>query len=131
MDGQARSTRREPGSPNEQRSNERPTHHYYCDPHYDATDYARDRADFAGLINYMDRSNTTNNPPKKGNFIAIYAIFFDHAGKVTLDENILGVKFMRYLADVGDNGVIDNHLQRWYRDVRDGLVQQARLATSG
>jgi hypothetical protein len=97
---------------------------YYCDPHYDATDYARDRADFAGLVYYMDRSSSTNNPAKQGNFIAIYSIFFDHAGKPTLDENILGIKFMRYLADVGDNGVVDNHLQRWYRDVRDGVIKK-------
>ncbi len=100
---------------------------YYCDPHYDATDYARDRADFAGLINYMDRSFLGTHPPKKGNFIAIYSIFFDHAGKATLDENILGVKFMRYLADVGDNGMVDNRLQKWYRDVRDGVITAGPL----
>jgi hypothetical protein len=98
---------------------------YYCDPHYDPDDYARDRVDFAALINYMDRG--ADGKPKKGNFIAMYSIFFQHSNTSgVIREAILGVKFLRYVADAGDNGVIDNHLQRWYRDMRDG-----RLGNSG
>ncbi len=95
---------------------------YYCDPHYDAMDYARDRVDFAALVNYMDRSAAAGNAPQKGNFIAMYSIFFAHNTAATIKENILGVKMMRYIADAGDNGFIDNHLERWYRDQRDGLL---------
>lgn len=95
---------------------------YYCDPHYDADDYARDRADFAGLINYIDKPGGAAQP-KKGNFIAMYSIFFRNANQDgslnKLRDNILGVKMLRYLSDAGDNGIIDNHLQRWYRDTRD------------
>lgn len=86
-----------------------------CSTYYDAVDFARDRVDFAALIDYT--------PKFKGNFIAMFSIFFPH---ITTDaarpynnylrDNILGVKFMRYVADAGDNGVIDNPLQRWYRD---------------
>jgi hypothetical protein len=92
---------------------------YYCDPHYDATDYAKDRVDFAGLVNYMDKPG--GGKPKPGNFIAMYSIFFKHGQDVNapLGEDILGVKMLRYIADAGDNGEIDNHLQRWYRDQRD------------
>src|SRR5437763_11710003 len=89
---------------------------YYCDPHYDADDYTRDRADFAGLINYMDKSSVAPFQPKKGNFIAMYSIFFAHNKKTGACEgklcgDILGVKTLRYIADAGDNGIIDNHLQ--------------------
>jgi Flp pilus assembly protein TadG len=100
---------------------------YYCDPHYDADDYARDRADFAGLINFMDRSSDPGNPAKKGNFIAMYSIFFAHANQ-TLTSNMLGVKTLRYIADAGDNGIIDNHIQRFYRDVRDGVIPPNAVA---
>jgi len=90
-----------------------------CSPSYDADDFARDRADFAALIDYT--------PTLKGNFIAMFSIFFPHTSTtgvktnsvndtVYLRENILGVKFMRYLADAGDNVIIDNPLQAWYRD---------------
>ncbi len=92
-----------------------PANPYYCDTHYDAEDYAKDRADFAGLINYTKST--------KGNFIAMYSIFFDHQSNNSTNGigiNILGVKMLRYIADAGDNGIIDNHLQRWYRDVHDG-----------
>ncbi len=91
---------------------------YYCDTHYDADDFAKDRADFAGLIDYTDTT--------KGNFIAMYSIFFSHqssaAGSSNIGVNILGVKTLRYIADAGDDGIIENHLQKWYRDVRDGKI---------
>ncbi len=82
-----------------------------CSKHYDATDYARDQVDFASLIDF-----TTN---VKGNFIAMFSVFFRHTranSPTPLQAYILGAKFMRYVADAGDNGVIDNHVQHWYRD---------------
>jgi hypothetical protein len=88
-----------------------------CSKAYDADDFARDQVDFAALIDYT--------PTLKGNFIAMFSIFFPHTVQGTtntvndtvyLRENILGVKFMRYVADAGDNGIIDNPLQAWYRD---------------
>ncbi|MCC7451528.1 MAG: hypothetical protein IT324_29230 [Anaerolineae bacterium] len=110
------------------------TSNYYCDPHYDADDYARDRADFAGLINYIDKPGGSGTP-KKGNFIAMYSIFFRNANQDgslnKLNDNILGVKMLRYLSDAGDNGIIDNHLQRWYRDTRDRGWPSASPAIPG
>lgn len=83
-----------------------------CDQKYDPDDYARDQADQAGLLEY--------SPSQKGDFIAMFTIFFAHkdAAAATVgavNANILGVKFLRYMADAGDNGYIDNHLQAWYR----------------
>src|SRR5947199_271583 len=51
----------------------------------------------------------------------MYSIFFAHANN-TIGGNILGGKTLRYIADAVDNGVIDTHLQRWNRDVRDGVI---------
>jgi hypothetical protein len=86
----------------------------YCSPEYDADDYARDQADWAGLINYTDTV--------PGDFIAMFTIFFskkDATGNErALGQYILGVKLMRYIADAGDNGRIDNNLQEWYRYYR-------------
>lgn len=88
-----------------------------CSANYDADDFARDRVDFAALIDFT--------PKLKGNFISMFSIFFPHQSSDStnssraltyLNDNILGVKFLRYMADAGDNGVIDNPLQRWYRD---------------
>lgn len=85
-----------------------------CSKYYDADDYARDQADWAGLLQYTDKT--------PGDFIAMFGIFFgkkDSAGQEkSLGENILGVKFMRYMSDAGDNGRIDNNLQEWYRHFR-------------
>jgi hypothetical protein len=85
-----------------------------CSKYYDADDYARDQADWAGLLQYTDRT--------PGDFIAMFGIFFgkkDSAGQEkVLGENILGVKFMRYMSDAGDNGRIDSNLQEWYRHFR-------------
>jgi hypothetical protein len=82
-----------------------------CDPHYDAMDYARDMADEAGLLQY------TNTKP--GNFIAMFTIFFAHhpAGVTAYSpgDKFLGIQFLRYMADVGDNGQVDDNLQNWYR----------------
>ncbi|MBX3083481.1 MAG: VWA domain-containing protein [Anaerolineae bacterium] len=86
----------------------------YCSKYYDADDFARDEADWAGLIQYTDRT--------PGDFIAMFTIFFskkDNTGNERpLGENILGVKLMRYISDAGDNGRIDNNLQEFYRHFR-------------
>lgn len=87
-----------------------------CDPRYDAADYARDQADYAGLLKYVDAAaDNSGGRDVPGNFIAMFTIFFSHSGAATLDDGILGVKVLRYIADAGDNGTIDNPLQSWYR----------------
>src|SRR5262249_5829541 len=96
---------------------------YQCDPQYDAMDYARDRVDFAALSDYTKS--------QKGNFIAMYSIFFAHSSATTLGDFILGVKFARYVADAGDNGTIDNPIQRWYRDSRDNRTLDPLLPNHG
>ena len=96
----------------------------YCDIQYDPDDYARDQADFAGLIDYT--ANT------KGSFIAMFSIFFAHKMGTSdyVNDNILGVKFLRYMADAGDNGVIDNRLQQWYRYQHQTRVEGALALSS-
>ena len=71
--------------------------------HYDADDYARDMADFAGLVEVQE------NVP--GNFIAMFSIAF---GEEASDPT--AASLMRYIADAGDNGFIDNNLQQDWRD---------------
>lgn len=71
---------------------------------YDADDYARDWADFAGLINI--------NSEVAGNFIAIFTIGF---GDDVANTNT-GAPLLRYIADAGDNGIIDNDLEQDWRD---------------
>jgi len=72
---------------------------------YDADDYARDMADFAGLIEVVPDG-------KKGNFIAMFSIGF---GEKAVSEPA-AAPLMRYVADAGDNGFIDNNLQQDWRD---------------
>lgn len=74
--------------------------------HYDADDYARDMADYAGLVEVQE------NVP--GNFIAMYSIAFgeEAAGSTA-------AALMRYVADAGDNGFIDNNLQQDLREDRN------------
>ncbi|MBN1963988.1 MAG: hypothetical protein JW910_05045 [Anaerolineae bacterium] len=76
--------------------------------YYDAMDYTMDMADFAGLVEVMD------NVP--GNFIAMYSIGFG-----TPEESIspLGEAALRYVADAGDNGLIDND---WFQDCREDHI---------
>lgn len=76
--------------------------------HYDADDFARDMADFAGLIELEE-----NGPP--GNFIAMFSIAF---GQEVVSEPT-GAPLLRYIADAGDNGFIDNNLQQDLREDRD------------
>jgi Flp pilus assembly protein TadG len=94
-----------------------------CDPRYDPDDYTRDQADIAGLIEFSDKM--------RGNFISMFTIFFaqrDPQGRLTnIAHNILGVKVLRYIADAGDNGVIDNHLQAWYRATRPNYSQMEAM----
>ena len=80
-----------------------------CDvAHYDANDYAMDMADFAGLVEVRRGVS--------GNFIAIYSIGF---GTETEPIEKLGEATLRYLADAGDNGLIDNN---WQQDCRNDGV---------
>lgn len=75
---------------------------------YDADDYARDMADFAGLIEVA--------PNQPGNFIAMYSIAF---GEDVVNEPT-GAPLLRYIADAGDNGFIDDNLEQDLRD--NGLI---------
>jgi Flp pilus assembly protein TadG len=72
--------------------------------HYDADDYARDMSDFASLVEVA-----TGHP---GNFIAAFSIGFGE--DVATDPT--GAPLLRYIADAGDNGFIDNNLQQDWRD---------------
>lgn len=74
---------------------------------YDADDYARDMADLAGLIEVDDGI--------PGNFVAMFAIAF---GAEAADEPT-AAPLLRYIADAGDNGFIDNNLQQDLREDRD------------
>mgnify|MGYP005846446339 FL=1 len=78
-----------------------------CETRYDADDYARDMADFAGLIEVSPGGTP-------GNFIAMFALLF---GEQVLNEPT-AAPLMRYIADAGDNGFIDNNLQQDWRDNR-------------
>src|SRR5260221_5564334 len=95
------------------------TTQYQCDRNYDAMDYAMDMTDYAALQDYTSKS--------KGNFIAMYSNFFQHSAltpaAVALNQK-LGSKMLRYISDAGDNGVIDNAVQHWYRDMRDNFQGQ-------
>lgn len=73
---------------------------------YDADDYARDMADFAGLIEVA--------PNQPGNFIAMFAIAF---GEDVITEPT-GAPLLRYIADAGDNGVIDDNTEETLREGR-------------
>ncbi|WP_119071744.1 pilus assembly protein TadG-related protein [Aggregatilinea lenta] len=85
--------------------------------HYDADDYARDMADFAGLISIADG--------KPGNYIAMYSIAF---GEEVINA-ATGAPLLRYIADAGDNGIIDNNTEQDWRDDRalNGSLTAAEL----
>jgi hypothetical protein len=75
---------------------------------YDADDYARDMADWAGLIRLA--------PNIPGNFIAMFSIGFgEMAGTST------AAPLLRYIADAGDNGVIDRNLEQDWREHKTAL----------
>ncbi len=88
---------------------------------YDADDFARDWADFAGLIDVADGV--------PGNFIAIFTIGFGNE----IANTETGAPLLRYIADAGDNGFIDNDLQQDWRDnhARDFSVNAADLGEAG
>lgn len=71
--------------------------------HYDADDYARDMADFAGLIEVDDGV--------PGNYIAMFSIAF---GAEVINEET-GAPLLRYIADAGDNGRIDDDTEQFNR----------------
>lgn len=75
---------------------------------YDANDYVMDMADIAGLNEVREG--------QAGNFIAMYTIGF---GTPTSPLVALGEATLRYVADAGDNGLIDNN---WQQDCRDDGV---------
>lgn len=95
-----------------------------CVNFYDADDYARDWADFAGLI------RITETVP--GNFITIFTIGFgDNLVIDGPDKDAFrtSAPLLRYIADAGDNGFIDNDLQQDFRDngANDGSVPPSEL----
>lgn len=71
---------------------------------YDADDYARDWADATGLVNVA--------PGVPGAFIALFSIGF--GSDVRNDPT--SAPLMRYIADAGDNGRIDNNHEEDWRD---------------
>lgn len=75
---------------------------------YDADDYARDIADFAGLIEV--------SPGIAGNFISIFTIGFGD----NVATSPTAAPLLRYIADVGDNGVVDNDIARNTREQQYG-----------
>jgi hypothetical protein len=75
---------------------------------YDADDYARDMADWVGLIEVA--------PGVPGNFIAIFTIGF--GGEILQTTNPSAAPLLRYIADAGDNGVINNNREEDWRDNR-------------
>jgi hypothetical protein len=77
-----------------------------CDvTRYDANDFTMDMADFAGLVEVREGV--------VGNFIAMYTIGF---GTPAEPIPALGEATLRYIADAGDNGLIDNDLQQDCRE---------------
>ncbi len=79
-----------------------------CFQSYDADDYARDMADWAGLAELT--------PTVPGNFIAMFAIGFGEEIKDKDHSNYeVGAPLLRYIADAGDNGQIDNTYERSLR----------------
>jgi len=84
---------------------------------YDADDYARDMADFAGLIEVA--------PGVPGNFIAMFSIAFGQAVR----DSPSGYHLLRYISDAGDNGVIDRNLEQDWRD--DGVLTYGPNAAPG
>lgn len=93
-----------------------------CWTAYDADDYARDMADWAGLVEVA--------PKVPGNFIAMFAIGFgDEISNPAETAYTIAAPLLRYIADAGDNGQIDNTSDRAWRglppgtgDVCEGIV---------
>jgi hypothetical protein len=66
-------------------------------------------ADLAGLIEVA--------PGIPGHFIALMAVGFGDG----VGDDPVAAALLRYFADAGDNGIIDNNLQRDWRD--DGFLE--------
>lgn len=76
--------------------------------HYDADDYARDMADWAGLIELT--------PKVPGNFIAMFAIGFgSEIANSAKAAYPVAMPLLHYIADAGDNGVINNRWESQWR----------------
>lgn len=90
----------------------------YKNERYDADDYARDWADFAGLITLEE-----GTPDIPGNFIAIFTIGFGNRVLDTVNEGKTSAPLLRYIADVGDNGFLDDDFDQDLRD--DGLINSS------
>lgn len=91
----------------------------YKNERYDADDYARDWADFAGLITlYEDTTGSGNDVP--GNFIAMFTIAFGNRALDLTGEGKTSAPLLRYIADVGDNGFLDDDKEQDLRD--DGII---------
>ncbi|GIK63755.1 MAG: hypothetical protein BroJett018_15490 [Chloroflexota bacterium] len=78
---------------------------------YDADDYARDWADYAGLQEVR--------PGVEGNFVAIFTIGFSQQ---VVNSPVAG-PLLHYIADAGDNGFIDDDIQQDLRD--DGFINSS------
>ncbi|MCQ3931720.1 MAG: hypothetical protein DPW16_14785 [Chloroflexi bacterium] len=78
---------------------------------YDADDYARDWADYAGLQEVR--------PGVEGNFVAIFTIGFSNQ---VVNSPVAG-PLLHYIADAGDNGFIDDDIQQDLRD--DGFINSS------
>jgi hypothetical protein len=78
---------------------------------YDADDFARDWSDFAALQEVA--------PGVPGNFIAIFSIGF---GQQVATSDV-GAPLLRYMADAGDNGFLDDDYQQDLRD--DGSINSS------
>ncbi|MBZ0305497.1 MAG: VWA domain-containing protein, partial [Anaerolineae bacterium] len=76
--------------------------------HYDPDDYARDMADWAGLIELT--------PTVPGNFIAMFAIGFgEEIANPAQPAYATAMPLLHYIADAGDNGLINNVRESQWR----------------
>ncbi|MBI5930169.1 MAG: hypothetical protein HY862_12730 [Chloroflexi bacterium] len=78
---------------------------------YDPDDYARDWADYAGLQEVR--------PGVEGNFVAMFTIGFS----TQVVNSPVAAPLLRYIADAGDNGFIDDDQQQDLRD--DGQLNNS------
>ncbi len=78
---------------------------------YDADDFARDWADYAGLQEVR--------PGVEGNFVAMFTIGFSTQ---VVNSPVAG-PLLHYIADAGDNGFIDDDIQQDLRD--DGTINSS------
>jgi Flp pilus assembly protein TadG len=97
-----------------------------CELKYDVDDFARDWADWVGLVDPLP--NNGNVPPRNGvQLPTIFTIGFGYSfptgfncGMSNTDPKTFaqcnGEELMRYIADVGDNNRVDTDYEQDYRD---------------